>query len=115
MDSDSESADAGAQLREDNMGALAWLRGGALPLKRLVKKSLTGFHIIIINNQPTDKAQRPVGWNTMKIGLSSSTCPGLYGSHIVPKIDNFLENKKIICPHSNFFLTYTLKWTQIQL
>ena len=35
--------------------------------------------IIIINNQPTDKVQRPVGWNTMKTGLSSSTCPGLYG------------------------------------
>jgi len=26
--------------------------------------------IIIINNQPTDKVQRPVGgWNTMKTGL----------------------------------------------
>ena len=34
--------------------------------------------IIIINNQPTDQVQRPVGWNTMKIGLSPSTCPGLY-------------------------------------
>jgi len=34
--------------------------------------------IIIINNQPTDKV-RPVGWNIMKTGLSSSTCPGLYG------------------------------------
>ena len=34
---------------------------------------------IIINNQPTETVQRPVGWNTMKIGLSSSTCPGLYG------------------------------------
>ena len=30
--------------------------------------------IIIINNQPTDKVQRPVGWNTMKTELSSSTC-----------------------------------------
>ena len=30
--------------------------------------------IIIINNQPTDKVQRPVGCNTMKTGLSSSTC-----------------------------------------
>ena len=29
--------------------------------------------IIIINNQPTDKVKRPVGWNTMKIGLSSAT------------------------------------------
>ena len=35
--------------------------------------------IIIINNQPTDKVQRPVGWNTMKTGLSSTNCPGLYG------------------------------------
>ena len=35
--------------------------------------------IIIINNQPTDKVQRPVGCNTMKTGLSSSTYPGLYG------------------------------------
>ena len=29
--------------------------------------------IIIISNQPTDKVQRLVGWNTIKTGLSSST------------------------------------------
>ena len=45
-----------------------------------MSRSVFSIIIIIINNQPTDKVQRPVGWNTMKIGLSSSTYPGLYGS-----------------------------------
>ena len=45
-----------------------------------VEQALIGNSIfIIINNQPTDKVQRPVGWNTIKTGLSSFTCPGLYG------------------------------------
>ena len=37
------------------------------------------YIIIIINNQPTDNVLRPVGWNTLKIGLSSAAFPGLYG------------------------------------
>ena len=35
--------------------------------------------IILVNNQPTDKVQRPVCCNTMKTGLSSFTYIGLYG------------------------------------
>ena len=41
-------------------------------------KILSLYNIIIINNS-TYKVQRPVGWNTMKIGLSSATYCGLYG------------------------------------
>ena len=35
--------------------------------------------MMIINNQPN--IQRQVGLNKMKTGLSSSTCPSLYGIH----------------------------------
>jgi len=30
----------------------------------------------------------------------------LTGVHIIPKLANFLENLKKICPHSNFFKIY---------
>ena len=39
--------------------------------------------IIVVNNQHTDKVQRPVCCNTMKTGLSSFTYIGLYGIYIV--------------------------------
>ena len=45
-----------------------------------VEQALIGNSIfIIINNKPTDKIKRPVGYNTMKTGLSYPTCPGQNG------------------------------------
>ena len=40
---------------------------------------ITIILFLLLTIQPTDKVQRPEGWNTIKIGLSSATYRGLYG------------------------------------